>query len=165
MRAARPHPNSGGGAPRSSVPALRRGRAGAAQPLAWGALGAAATALVAAVDPHVGGRYPACPLLALTGLACPLCGALRATHDLAHLDVAGAWAANPLWVLVVPVLVLAWATWTVRAWRWGRADAGRARTAQRVPLRLLLVLVGGAAVVFGVLRNVPALAAALGPGG
>ena len=50
------------------------------------------------------GSYGVCPLYALTGLWCPACGGLRATHDLAHGDLAGAWAMNPLWVLAVPLV-------------------------------------------------------------
>ncbi|WP_069386726.1 DUF2752 domain-containing protein [Cellulosimicrobium cellulans] len=124
-------------------------------PLATGAVVAAATVYVALVDPHRPGHYLTCPLLALTGLACPGCGGLRATHDLARLDVAGAWAANPLWVLVAPLIVALWAVWLVRAWR-GRPGPR---------LRAGVAWAGLAVVVaFGVLRNVPALTGWLGPG-
>lgn len=109
----------------------------------------AGTALVALRDPHVPGSYGYCPLYLLTGLYCPACGALRATHDLAHLDLAGAWAANPLWVLVAPLVVVGWAVVVVRRLR-GAAP------------RPLPVWAGWAALAvvaaFGVLRNVPALA-------
>lgn len=138
--------------------ALRRRRVprAAHAPIAIGALVAAATTYVGVVDPNRPGHYVTCPLLALTGLACPGCGGLRATHDLAHLDLAAAWAMNPLWVLVAPVLVVLWAVWLVRALR-GRA-------APRVPAVVawgfLVVLVA-----FGVLRNVPALVPWLGPAG
>ncbi|MBE7702015.1 DUF2752 domain-containing protein [Oerskovia sp. Sa1BUA8] len=122
-------------------------------PLAVGAGVAGATLVLALVDPHEGG-YPLCPLLALTGWACPACGGLRATHDLATGDLAGAWAMNPLWVLVVPVLVLAWALWVRRSWRGTRA--------RPVPVWVgilgLVVLIG-----FGIARNVPALVPFLGP--
>lgn len=121
--------------------------------LAVGAGVAAGTVLLALVDPHQGG-YPLCPLLALTGWACPACGGLRATHDLATGDLAGAWAMNPLWVLVVPFLVVAWALWVRRAWR--------GTTARAVPPWVgvvgLVVLVG-----FGIARNVPVMAPFLGP--
>lgn len=125
-------------------------------PLALGALVAAATVYVGTVDPNRPGHYVTCPLLALTGLACPGCGGLRATHDLVHLDLAAAWSMNPLWVVVAPVLVALWGTWLVRAWQ--------GRPGLRVP-----VWVGWAAltvlVLFGVLRNVPALVPWLGPAG
>ncbi|QDW63264.1 DUF2752 domain-containing protein [Oerskovia sp. KBS0722] len=122
-------------------------------PLGVGAGVAGATVLLALVDPHEGG-YPLCPLLALTGWACPACGGLRATHDLATGDLAGAWAMNPLWVLVVPFLVVAWALWVRRAWR--------GTTARAVPpwtgVVGLVILIG-----FGIARNVPALVPFLGP--
>nr|WP_255371645.1 DUF2752 domain-containing protein [Cellulosimicrobium sp. CUA-896] len=81
---------------------------------------------------------------------------MRATHDLAHLDVAGAWAANPLWVLVAPLLVALWGAWLARSWR--------GRRGPRVPSAVAwsgLVVV----LAFGVLRNVPALSGWLGPAG
>ncbi|MFF3064016.1 DUF2752 domain-containing protein [Oerskovia sp. NPDC057915] len=122
-------------------------------PFAVGAGVVGATVLLALVDPHEGG-YPLCPLLAVTGWACPACGGLRATHDLATGDLAGAWAMNPLWVLVVPFLVVAWALWVRRAWR--------GTTARAVPPWVgvvgLVVLIG-----FGIARNVPALVPFLGP--
>lgn len=125
-------------------------------PVAVGVVVGAAVAYVGLVDPNRPGHYLACPLLTLTGLACPGCGGLRATHDLVHLDVASAWAMNPLWVVVAPVLVVLWALWLVRAWR--------GRSAPRVPSWVawssLAVLVA-----FGVLRNVPALVPWLGPTG
>jgi hypothetical protein len=74
----------------------------------------AATGLVAAVDPHEGGHYPGCPFLALTGLYCPLCGGLRAVHDLTRLDVVDALARNPLVVLALPVVMLFWFRWVRR---------------------------------------------------
>jgi len=123
-------------------------------PLALGAVVAAATVYVGVVDPNRPGHYVTCPLLALTGLACPGCGGLRATHDLARLDLAAAWSMNPLWVVAAPLLVALWAAWLVRAWR--------GRSGPRVPVWVgwtsLAVLV-----LFGVLRNVPALVPWLGP--
>lgn len=117
--------------------------------LAVGATAAVATLLVALRDPHVPGSYGFCPLFALTGLYCPACGALRATHDLAHLDLAAAWASNPLWVASVPLLVIGWVVALVRRLR-------------GAPARELPVWLGWAAlaliVVFGVLRNLPGFA-------
>ncbi|MBT0995221.1 DUF2752 domain-containing protein [Cellulomonas sp. DKR-3] len=111
------------------------------------------TAVVAVRDPHVAGSYGVCPLVLATGLSCPACGGLRATHDLAHGDLAGAWGSNPLWVLLVPVLVVLWAWWLLRR--------SRGREA-RLPAWTAWVFLG-LVLVFGVLRNVPALAVWLGP--
>ncbi|MBC7289751.1 MAG: DUF2752 domain-containing protein, partial [Actinotalea sp.] len=86
-----------------------------AAPAAVGGLVATATTVLAVRSPHATGSYGVCPLLAFTGLWCPFCGGLRAVHDLTRLDLAGAWAMNPLFVLGVPVLVAAWAWWLGRA--------------------------------------------------
>jgi hypothetical protein len=107
----------------------------------------AATAWVGLVDPNRPGRYPVCPLYALTGLYCPLCGGLRSTHGLAHLDLAAAWSQNPVWTVLAPLLVLGWADWAWRAWR--------GRPARRVPRAVVVVLVVVLA-AFAVARNVPA---------
>ncbi|HYN29014.1 MAG TPA: DUF2752 domain-containing protein [Dermatophilaceae bacterium] len=87
-----------------------------------GALALGATYL-ARVDPSRPGHYPLCPTFALTGIYCPGCGMLRATHDLLHGDVAGAMGHNPI-ALPVWLLLLAGLTWWLAArwrgvaWRW-----------------------------------------------
>ena len=73
--------------------------------------GLAAAAALFAIDPNEPGHYPTCPFLATTGLYCPGCGALRGIHDLLHGDIAGALARNPMTVIAVPYLILAWFTW------------------------------------------------------
>ena len=108
----------------------------------------AAGATLFAVDPNEAGHYPTCPFLATTGLYCPGCGALRAVHDLLHGDLAGALARNPMAVLAVPYLVLAFVTWLLR--RSGR-PAPRSTSLPAWTLWLLLATV----VAFGVLRNLP----------
>ena len=123
-------------------------------PVVLGVATLAATAVVALRDPHVAGSYGVCPLYALTGLWCPGCGGLRATNDLAHGDLAGAWSMNPLWVLAVPVVVGVWLAWIVRAAR--RQPSPSAPT--WVPWAFLAVVVA-----FTVLRNIPALAPWLAP--
>ncbi|GEL97510.1 DUF2752 domain-containing protein [Cellulomonas terrae] len=124
-------------------------RASLTAPLVTGGVVVLATALLAVRDPHVTGSYGGCPLFALTGLWCPACGGLRATHDLATGDLAGAWAMNPLWVLAVPLVIVLWGRWVARA-----AQGRRARPAPTWLAWVLLAVVVG----FGVLRNVPALA-------
>lgn len=119
------------------------------RPLVAAGVTVAATVLVALRDPHVPGRYGYCPLYVLTGVYCPACGALRATHDLAHLDVAAAWSQNPLWVLLVPVVVAGWAFVVVR-----RVGGRPVPTVPPWAAWVALALV----VVFGILRNLPAFA-------
>ena len=110
---------------------------------------AAATLVVAVRDPHRAGSYGFCPLYAATGWSCPACGGLRATHDLAGGDLAAAWAMNPLWVTLVPVLIGLWVWWVVRVARGRGAPVLPAWSAW-----LLLALMLG----FGVLRNLPGMA-------
>lgn len=51
--------------------------------------------------------YPRCGFHALTGLDCPGCGGLRATHALLRGDFAAAWRLNALFVAVAPLALLA----------------------------------------------------------
>jgi hypothetical protein len=110
------------------------------------ALVAASTLYV--IDPNQPGHYPTCPFLAVTGLYCPGCGSLRATHDLLHGDLTGALARNPLAVLAVPYLVLALVTFVMRAM--GR-PAPRSTSLPAWVIWLLLAVV----LAFTVLRNLP----------
>ncbi|QCB93470.1 DUF2752 domain-containing protein [Cellulomonas shaoxiangyii] len=130
------------------------GRGGVLLPLGTGALGLAAAALLAVRSPYEPLSYGICPSVLLLGVSCPGCGGLRATHDLLTGDLVGAWQANPLWVVVAPLLLVAWAAWTRRRWRGAPPAAPPAQLAW-----VLLVAV----VLFGVLRNVPALSPYLGP--
>ena len=59
-----------------------------------------------AFDPATTSAYPGCPLHMLTGLDCPTCGGLRATHLLLHGDFRGAFALNPFLFFALPVLAL-----------------------------------------------------------
>lgn len=125
-------------------PALRLG-----PPAAVAALAAAATGYVALVDPNEPGHYPTCPFLAITGLYCPGCGALRTVHALTRLDLGTAVSLNVLVVAAVPLLVALWWGWMRRRW------TGTSRTwlAPGWVLWGLLAVV----VSFTVLRNVPGL--------
>jgi hypothetical protein len=51
---------------------------------------------VAYFNPTTAGFFPVCPLLSLTGLACPGCGMTRGLHALLHGDVSGALGYNLL---------------------------------------------------------------------
>jgi Protein of unknown function (DUF2752) len=69
-----------------------------------GALGTAAVGLLG-LD-HL--PFTVCLLKGLTGLPCPTCGSTRVVGRLAHLDVAGALAMNPL-ATIAAALVAIWA--------------------------------------------------------
>ena len=78
-----------------------------------------------------------CPVHYVTGLHCPGCGSLRASHNLLHGRLAAALSLNPLMVIAIPVV----AVMLLRpAWVYRR----------RTPWAALSVLVA-----YGILRNLP----------
>lgn len=110
--------------------------------LALAGTGCAALALVAAVDPARTTLGPPCPLRAVTGLDCPLCGATRATHQLLRGDVAAALELNALYVVALPVVLALVGWWAIR----GRLPAFAPR------LRWVAIT---AVFAFFILRNLP----------
>ena len=118
-----------------------------AGPGACAALVGSATAYVWAVDPNQSGHYPVCPTYAIAGVYCPGCGMLRATHDLTHLDVAGAMARNPFAPVILAGLVALFVVWVRARWR------GRPLTWD--PPRWMPWAVAVAFVVLTVARNIP----------
>lgn len=116
--------------------------------LAWlGGAGAAALACAAVF--RITGRGLACPFWRLTGLYCPGCGVSRMCLRLLRLDFSGAFRANRLLFLTLPLLAGLLALRAVRHVRGGRAP--------RWEERLWLAL-AGAFLVYGLARNLPALA-------
>lgn len=119
-------------------------------PVLAAAAGLAACGYVYAADPSQPGHFPPCPLKALTGLDCPFCGGLRATHDLLHGNVAAAVDLNALTTLfVLPVALVLLVGWTVQRWR-GRPFEVRIPT----PVTAAIVV---AVLAFTVVRNVPGM--------
>jgi Protein of unknown function (DUF2752) len=113
------------------------------------AFGGLATLIVLfAVNPARHQIYPECWLYATTGLQCPGCGGLRATHQLLHGQLAAAWALNPLAVLVAPLL--GW--FGVDSWLKLAGHRGLSRSAPR-PFLIWLAL--AVVLLFGVVRNLP----------
>lgn len=117
-----------------------------------------ATGLVALVGTAVVGignptttHVPLCPLKAVTGLDCPLCGGLRAVHSLTRADVVGALDHNLIFTVSVPVLVVGYLIWLLRSL--GRPVVPRLRLPSWTNVALLV-----AGLVFAVVRNVPAFA-------
>lgn len=121
-------------------------------------LGAAAGTLVLVLalqlrDPHEQGSWGLCPLHALTGLDCPLCGGLRAVHNLGRGQAAAAAGSNALVVLVlVPLALVLWTRWLRASWA-GPRRVRLAAPSGRVGLALLV-----AAGAFALVRNLPVAA-------
>ncbi|MFF3287569.1 DUF2752 domain-containing protein [Streptomyces sp. NPDC003023] len=118
-----------------------------AAPLGAIAAVAAAFAYVGNVDPNEAGHYPVCPLLRFTGILCPGCGGLRSAHAFIHGDLAGAFGANAAATVGYAVFAVVWVVWLIRA-------------VQNRPLRIGLSpgawwVVGGALLIFSVVRNLP----------
>ena len=108
------------------------------------AAGCAALAVVGLVDPSAHTSTPPCPLRALTGLDCPLCGATRATHALIHGHLATALDFNALYVLALPLVGLLMLVWLVRG-----------QVPERLRTGAIWWSVLAVALVFAVLRNLP----------
>jgi Protein of unknown function (DUF2752). len=107
-------------------------------------------------DPSVAGHYPTCPFLAVTGLYCPGCGALRGLRALAGGDVgASGRLQRPAGGGCRASWLGAWLAWTGRRTGWWRL---RALPGSAPFDRALL----GAVVVFTMARNLP-FGAALAP--
>lgn len=119
------------------------------------ALGAvAAVAVVGTIDPR-GTRLSVCPLLEVTGFACPLCGSMTATYLLLHGRFAEALASNVFTVLVVfPALVVAACAWGVFLIRRDVASAAWRRVRRPVQRTVSALLIVG--LVFGIYRNMAA---------
>jgi len=116
-------------------------------PVLTGAAVVAGTVYTAVLDPNTSHAFPLCPLKLITGLDCPFCGGLRATHALAHGHLVEAAGHNLLFVLAVPFLVLAWGAWLLRSLGRPAPELALPRSAR---LALLVVVL-----VFTVARNLP----------
>jgi hypothetical protein len=117
---------------------------------------AAAAALAGAID-VVGDpsrtHVPLCPLHALTGLWCPLCGGLRAVHAMSRGHIQSALHDNAMLVLALPVIAVLWAQWAART----RTGSARRRWPRGTTLAVITALAA-----FTVLRNL-AIGTALHP--
>jgi hypothetical protein len=98
-------------------------------------------------DPAQHAFYPGCALYKLTGLYCPGCGGLRATHQLLHGRLLAAFHFNPLFIVALPLLF----------WAFARATSRYFRGESFVPaLRPNWLWSSGVAILlFGIIRNLP----------
>jgi hypothetical protein len=93
-----------------------------------------------------------CPFHRLFGLYCPGCGAMRALACLLRLDVYKALRYNGLMVIALPLLMIVLARVAIRYIR-----VGKAPPPGRWNLHLAFAAIA-LAFLFGVARNIPALA-------
>jgi Protein of unknown function (DUF2752) len=113
----------------------------------WSALVIAGAAVLYFFNPAQFGFYPTCMFYKTTGLLCPGCGTLRATHQLLHGHVEAAFRFNALIVSSLPLVA------------WGCVRAARNRAANQPalawirPAWLWLGLV--ILLLFAILRNLP----------
>ena len=108
----------------------------------------AGSALVAYFDPAKLNIFPVCPLLALTGFACPGCGLTRAFHALFTGHIIPALDFNillPVWVVIFAYLFVSMLRLAVR----GRG-LPMWPTWPRFLWTFMIVLMA-----FGILRNIP----------
>ncbi|MBX3281979.1 MAG: DUF2752 domain-containing protein [Acidobacteria bacterium] len=110
---------------------------------------AAGSVMVAAFDPTKVHIFPVCPLLALTGIACPGCGLTRAFHALFHGDIVTALDFN----LLAPVWAIAFAWIFVSLILLGIRKKGLPMWPTNPKFIYVFFSV---LLVFGVLRNIPA---------
>ena len=106
-----------------------------------------ATLVLFCFDPRQYHFYPICLFHQTTGLLCPGCGALRATHQLLHGHLAVAFQFNPMLIVSLPFLI----------WYGARFALQKARN-QPLSLGLRpgwLWLILSAVLLVSVLRNLP----------
>lgn len=106
-----------------------------------------AIAVLFQFNPSKTSFYPLCVFHRMTGLQCPGCGGLRATHHLLHGDVLTAFRFNPLVVLALPLG--AWFAW--RRWRRGANAPNFSHRAVAVWAWVLFAVI----VLFWIARNLP----------
>ena len=111
--------------------------------LALGAALAGGAWILYRFNPATAAIYPPCPFHALTGMYCPGCGSLRATHEFLHGRIGAAFRLNPLLVLALPLLALI-----------GAAELRKPGRISRLPAWVIWGILG-VILAFWVLRNVP----------
>ncbi len=117
-------------------------------PVAVGLGALAATITLGVMEPDTRAHLaPGCPFRSLTGLDCPGCGGTRAVYALTQGDLGRALEHNLLTVILLPLLVVAWA-----AWLWFRLGRRVAPLSLPPPAGYALA---AAFLVFWVVRNLP----------
>jgi hypothetical protein len=115
--------------------------------LLWATLAVGAVYLFI-FQPGRSGFFPVCPFRALTGFACPGCGATRGLHCLLHGDLVAAFKFNPLVILSLPFLLYTLVRYTHAAVR-GRPLRMHQLNAKYIWALFIVIL------AFWVFRNTP----------
>lgn len=136
------------GAENAVPPRIIAGRALSRRWTILGAIAAGVALLVLFVfNPADHRFYPQCWFSKVTGVLCPGCGGLRATHQLLHGQVTEAFRLNALFVVSMPVLAVYFG---LRC----RQRPARGTTGSHRSRRWWWALLA-ALVLFGMLRNLP----------
>lgn len=106
--------------------------------------------LAYAVFVRLSGLSIPCPFHAVTGLLCPGCGVTRMCLALLRLDFAAAWEANPVLLLLLPVLAALLLRQAVRYVKTGRSTLSRGESALVWGMAAVLLL-------WGIARNLAPL--------
>jgi hypothetical protein len=64
-------------------------------------------------EPGKTGFFPPCLFRTITGLTCPGCGVTRALHQILHGNFEAAFILNPLFLVSIPFLLIAFLRYTV----------------------------------------------------
>ena len=89
-----------------------------------------------------------CPIKTLTGFSCPGCGVSTMCLALLKLDFAGAFYANPVLLIMLPIIVIIIIESVVRYIRFNSYEVSRF---SRAVLMIMIILL----LIFGVIRNLP----------
>ncbi|HEU4869709.1 MAG TPA: DUF2752 domain-containing protein [Pyrinomonadaceae bacterium] len=84
----------------------------------WSLL-AAGAAYLFVFEPGKTGFFPICLFRFFTGFTCPGCGTTRALHQILHGHLLTAFTLNPLFIISIPFLLLAFLRYTVTVLRGG----------------------------------------------
>jgi hypothetical protein len=101
-------------------------------------------------NPAQFGFYPVCWFFKLTGLQCPGCGILRATHQLLHGNIEVAFRFNPFYVVALGLALIGGIYWTLVVLIQGRKMQVK-DPFQNHPVVCWSAI--GLFILFGILRN------------
>ena len=111
-------------------------------------VGIALVALFYFFDPVQHSFFPLCVFHHVTGLNCPGCGGQRAVHHLLHGEIGTALRCNALVFAALPAGV-----WMIA--RWSASRFSNRELPKLLRHHVWAWVLGGAVILFGVLRNLP----------